>query len=101
MLECPAVPFLQKDRRTALSLAREVERFAGHVRTIPVDKNAAPHPEIQKLLSGFKRINAHMAARNAKGEVTVGRKMRVGREFERIGAALRERPQPRTRSRKA
>jgi hypothetical protein len=83
------MPFFARDHATALAVAREAEKFARHMRTIPVDKDAQPHPEMKDLLNGFRRINTYLSQRNAKGEVTLARKMRVGREFQRIGAALR------------
>ena len=93
------MPFFSKDAKEARGLAREAEKFARLLRTIPVSKTAPPHPEIKAAHASFKRINTHLATRNAKGEVTVGRKFRIGREFQRIGTALRKRPTPPKRRR--
>lgn len=86
------MPFIGRDARHAKGLAREAEKFAKLLRTIPVSKDAASHPEIKAALASFKRINKQLATRNAKGEVTVARRFRIGREFQRMGAALRSRP---------
>ena len=93
------MPFRWLDRKDASALAREAEKFARQIRSIPVAKDAPPHPEIRDVLEGFKRINAHLKARNAAGEVTMARKHRVGREFQKMGTALRKRRAPRARKR--
>ncbi len=85
------MPFPSADRRVARALAKEAETFAQLLRKIPVDNDAPRHPEIQEALNGFKRINRNLAARNKKGEVTLARKVRIGREFQQIGSALRKR----------
>jgi hypothetical protein len=86
------MPFFFRDAGHAKALAREAEKFARLIRTIPVSRDAPAHPEVKVALDGFKRINKHLATRNAKGEVTVARRFRIGREFQRMGSALRSRP---------
>lgn len=85
------MPFPSADRRVARALAKEAEAFARLLRKIPVDNDAPRHPEIKEVLDGFKRINRNLGARNKKGEVTLARKVRIGREFQQIGSALRKR----------
>ena len=94
------MPFLLRDAGDAKKLAREAEKFAKLVRTIPKSKDAAPHPEIKATYTSFKRINKLLATRNAEGEVTVARRFRIGREFQRMGAALRARPARKPTARK-
>jgi hypothetical protein len=85
------MPIPGKDNTYAKAVAREAERFARHMRTIPVSADAPRHPEIREMLNGFKRINKQLAARGKGNIVPLSRKVRVGREFEKIGAALRKR----------
>ena len=85
------MPFFFRERKLKTDLAREAERFARLVRTIPVTRDAPSHPEVREMIASFKRINTHLAARNKEGEVTLAQKVRIGREFQRMGAALRKR----------
>ena len=85
------MPFFLMERRLRTDLAKEAERFAKLVRTIPVTKDAPLHPEVREMVAIFKRINGHLAARNKMGEVTLSRKVRIGREFQLMGTALRKR----------
>lgn len=77
--------------RTVRSLAKEVQATAKLLRSIPVDDEAPPHPEIQVMLDGFRRINKNLSIRNKKGEISLSRQLRIGRELERMGAAVRRR----------
>ncbi|TMD61792.1 MAG: hypothetical protein E6I87_01770 [Chloroflexi bacterium] len=83
------MPFITADRRVAQALAREAEKFARRVRQIPVDKDAGPHPEVKEVLAAFQRINKLMAKQ--RGIVTLSQKVRIGREFQAMGSALRSR----------
>jgi len=84
--------FRKLEHGHALKVAREAEKFARQIRTIPVSRGADPHPEVREVLTAFQRINKLMATRTDSGEITFARKARIGREFQRIGAALRRRP---------
>lgn len=86
------MPVFKRDQSVAKAIAREAVKFAGHMRRIPTDREAAPHPELKVVLAGFKKVNGYLSQRGAKQEVSFARKARVGREFQRIGAALRKRP---------
>lgn len=84
--------FRTAEKKTVSGIAREAEAFAKQIRTIPVSRDADRHPELRQVLASFKRINKYLSQRDAKGEVTLARRWRVGREFQRLGTALRARP---------
>lgn len=84
--------FRVAEKKTVQGIAREAEAFAKRIRTIPVSRDADRHPELKQVLASFKRINAYLSQRSATGEVTLARRWRIGREFQRLGTALRARP---------
>ena len=89
------MPLASFQMRTVRSLAKELQATARLLRSIPVDEDAPRHPEIKVMLDGFRRINMNLATRNKDGEVTLARQLRIGRELERMGAAVRRRrPKP-------
>jgi hypothetical protein len=94
------MPFNFRDAREARGYAREAKRFATLLGTIPKAKDAPPHPEIRAAHASMKRINQLLAKRNAAGEVTIANRFRIGREFQRMGTALRKRPAGKRTARK-
>ena len=85
------MPVASFQMRTVRSLAKELQATAKLLRSIPVDDEAPAHPEIKAMLDGFRRINNHLSMRNKDGEVSLSRQIRIGRELERMGAAVRRR----------
>jgi hypothetical protein len=85
------MPFNVADRRRAVSLAREVRKFANLVTKISRDSKAPTHPEIKAGLEAFRRINKLLASGTGPDVVTLRNKVRIGQEFEKIGGAIRGR----------
>lgn len=82
------MPFSPADRRVAAELAKEARQFARLVGQIAKDDDAPPHPEVKVVLQAFQQINKHLSAGTGPAVVSLRRKVSVGREFKKIGAAL-------------
>lgn len=91
------MPVDARDLRAARSLSREARKFAALVSRIKLDKSAPPHPEIEAALASFRRINGHLSYGKGPGVVSLSRKVRIGAEFQKLGAAVRGRPRSRAK----
>jgi len=91
------VPFSRRDRQVAAGVSREAQKFARLFRRIPVADDAPDHPAVRPMLRSFRNINRAIATRDSKGWVSLAQQARIGREFQKIGAALHILPKRRKR----
>ena len=91
------MPVDSDDLRAARSLSREARRFATLVSRIKHDKTSPAHPEIKAALESFRKINGHLSYGKGPGVVSLSRKVRIGAEFQKLGAAVRGRPKSRSK----
>ena len=88
------MPFNWRDKKVANQVSREVRKLALLIARIPFDREAPSHPEMAKVLRAFERINAILKKTDA-GIVTEAQKLRIGGQFEKMGAALQKRSRTR------
>ena len=88
------MPFNWRDKQVANKVAREARKLAALIARIPFDREAPSHAEMAKVLRAFERINAILKKTDA-GIVTEAQKLRIGGQFEKMGAALQKRSRTR------
>lgn len=89
------MPFSLADRPVARAVSKEAEKFARLLGTVPIVREWPDHPAVRPMLRSFRNINKALATRDARGYVTTAQQARMGREFQKLGAALQSRPQKR------
>lgn len=82
-------------------MSKEAEKFARLLRTVPVVKEWPNHPAVRPMLRSFRNVNKALATRDARGYVTAAQQARMGREFQKLGAALQSRPKKRRAKKRA
>ena len=88
------MPFNWRDKQVAKKVAREARKLAALIEKIPLDREAPRHPEMAVVLTAFERINAILKKTDG-GIVTEAQKLRIGGQFEKMGAALQKRSRTR------
>jgi hypothetical protein len=94
------MPFSPADRPVARRVSTEAEKFAKLFRKVPVVKGWPDHKAVRPMFRAFRDLNKALATRDRRGYVSVAAQSRMGRAFQKIGAAMLSANEKRGRTRR-